>query len=165
MESSWRRAGYHVLLNLTYPSLFDKYSSTFPSLEDFVYLNIRRICKHEFLGREKRSSKDRKLDEISLSGLLFQIHVYLTLYYYTSMFQLSLVKSKEITKTKLFSEKIWLLWEPQYILYKIWLYEWPRVPRFMNEERSAVSSGPWKEMWPFLGFSLSSFTSEILFLI
>lgn len=165
MDSSWKRAGYHVLLNLTCPSLFNKYSSTFPSLEDFVYLNIRRICKHEFLRHEKRSYKDRKLDEISLSGLLFQIHVYLTLYYYTSMFQLSLVKSTEITKTKLFSDKIWLLWEPQFLLYEIWLYKWPRVPRFTNEEISAVLSGPWKEMWPFLGFSLPSFTSEVLFLI
>lgn len=109
MGSSLRRAGYHFLLNLTYPSLFDKYSSTLPSLEDFVYSNIKRIFKPEFFRHEKRSSKDRKLDEISLSGLLFHIHVYLALYYYTFMFQVSLVKSKKITKTKLFSEKIGLL--------------------------------------------------------
>lgn len=161
MDSSLRRAVYHFLLNLTYPSLFDE----FPSLEEFVYSNIKRIFKHEFFRYEKRSSKHRKMIEIPLSGLLFQIHVYLTLYYYTSMFQVSLVKSKKITKPKLVSEKIWLLWEPRFILYKIWLYEELRVPRFMHEERTAISSDPRKEMQPFLGFSLSSFTSELLLVI
>lgn len=68
------------------------------------------------------------------------------------MFQVSLVKSKKITKPKLFSEKIWLLWEPQFILYKIWLCEELRVPRFMHEERTSISSDPWKEMQPLLGF-------------
>lgn len=48
------RVGYRFLFNLAFPSLFDKYSSTFPSLEAFVYLNIKGTFNYEFLRCEKK---------------------------------------------------------------------------------------------------------------